>query len=709
MKKLRDLKVDPQNEKLNLKGEFDVKKEPIRKPGANFKKQQSSIHAIRDITGETPKHYHYLRGKKFTPSPYLGNLIKIGVFGFLIIVLINGINAYYNGKKLAENISAQAYEGYSYLLDAGKSTTKIQFDEAAKIFERAEQVFNEAKNQLWFVSTDRTFYAQYANLGQAVTALLESGKHFAKSGGYFSEALEEFNKIPLYFVVKNTDSETGKPSLTGTINKGLAKTDSAIAEITAASELISALDETDLPANVAARVNFAKKKIAEISEILNNTSAHFPALLKLLGDKRPHRYLILLQNNNEIRPSGGFIGSYAIIELNEGYIQKLETHDVYDIDNAYKTHVEPPEEFLYFTDNWRFRDSNYSQDFPLSAKKARWFLEKESGLTVDTVIAINQGLLRDMLEITGPIQVGNFGKLNSENYNLLLSYVIESKLWGEEDPKHILKVFIPAFKEAILKTENLGRVGFKIYRALEQKHILMYSSDEEIQALFEAVGFSGHVHDSAEKEDYLSVINISMGGTKSDWLVEENIHHDTYLDKDGSITDEVTIRRRHLWTDDIYSRWKKILSAYGIAQLSDTIIDILGRGRNFNGIKIYVPDGSILVESNGSDVATKYDRDLKKTYFYTTMEIRAGESKELNIKYKLPFTLDFGLPADSYRLIVEKQPGSPGSILTKTLRAHEDLENLAIYPDEAVFDREGSVIYPTDLVYDRYFAGIWSR
>ncbi|MBI2634419.1 DUF4012 domain-containing protein [Candidatus Peregrinibacteria bacterium] len=714
MKKIRDLKFDPQNERVNLKGDLNVKKEPIGKNRANLKKQSSGVHHMKDISGEKQEHYIYIRGKKFTPPQYLGNLLRIGISGFLIIVVLNGFNVYYAGKKLAENISAEAYEGYSYLIDAGKSATKIQFSEALKTFEKASRNFSDAKDQLWFINTDRTFYAEYDNMGHAVTALLEGGKHFAKAGAYFLEAVEEFNKIPLYFVARNTAGETEHgsvstdplSSISSTVRNGLNKTNIAIEEISAAAELIEKVDENRLPENIAARITFAKRKISEIIEILQSTSEHFPALLKLMGDGRIHRYLVLLQNNNEIRPSGGFIGSYAVVEVKDGYIEKLETYDVYDIDNAYKPYIKPPEEFLNFTKNWRFRDSNYSQDFSLTAKKASWFLELEGGPKIDTVIAINQGLLRDMLEISGPVQVGNFGKLTAENYNLLLSYVIESKMWGAEDPKHILKVFIPAFKNAIMKTEHLSRAGLKLYRALEQKHVMMYSSDDDIQAFFDAMGFSGRVHQTAEKEDYLSVINISFGGTKSDGFVEENISHDTSIAKNGDLIDEITIKRRHLWTDDLYVQWRKTLAAYGITRLDDGIIDILGRGRNAVVIKIYVPDGSILMESNGADVVTKYDSDLKKTYFLTSMEMKYGESGELKIKYRLPFTLDF-TSADTYKLIVEKQPGSRGSLFKKTVHSADGLENLGIYPAEAFLDEDGTATYSTNLVYDRYFSGIW--
>jgi Protein of unknown function (DUF4012) len=708
VKNLKDIKVDPSHKNIDLKGKVSKKKKPIEKTGNSIYKSDSPITEVKDLHSGKKQNYIYIRGKKFNPPKYLGNLIRVAFAGFLIILVINVVNVYVIGKAIERDISDNAYEGYSYILDAGKSATQIQFDNALASFDKAIANFEEAEGDLWFINTDYTFYGQDTNVGQAVNAMLEGGKYFSFAGKYFLEAVEEFNKIPLYFVTKNDPDQKEPPSITDTLKLGLEKTDLAIEQINLASEQILTIEESTLPPELRARVTLAKEKIEEISSTLTATSEYFPAILKLLGDRYPHRYLILFQNNNEIRPSGGFIGSYAIMDINEGYIEKLETYDVYDIDGSYGGIIEPPEEFKSWTQNWRFRNSNYSPDFPTSAIKARWFLEKEGGPTVDTVIAINQGLLTDMLEITGPVEVGDFGALDSINYNLLLSYVIEGKVWGEENPKHLLKMFVPEFKKAILKEENLSKVSSKLYKAIQQKHIMMYSSDEEIQGLFESAGLDGAVHVSEPDEDYLSVIHISTGGTKSEQFIEEVIHHNTEIDADGKMINEVTVDRSHLWTDEVYFMWKKILGEYGFDEMPDHIIDILGRGENKVSTRIYVPEGSVLLETNGSDVQTMYDKDLNKTYFFMEMNTKAGETSSIWIKYSLPFSLEFE-PVGTYKLIIEKQPGSRGSIFTKTLNKAEEIYNLSVYPEDATLTSDGNVTYATTLVYDKYFSALWGK
>lgn len=707
-KTVRDISGKGDNKAVNLAGPQKKTKESPLQKSQSFNKKKSNVRAVNDIKGAKPLKFAYIKGKNFKPPPFLGNLIRVGISGILIILLINIVNIYYKGQALQDQITQSAKEGYSLLFDGGKNASKIEFQQATAAFDQALDSFNQAEREIGFISTGATFYSRDSEITVAANALLGGGKDFAQAGTYFIEAIEQFNKIPVYFFAKNSNEESIEDpgSLSDALQNGLEKTKEAIVHISAASEKIQKINEDLLPSDMKARVILAKEKIAEVADSLSAISEHFPALLKLMGDRYPHRYLILLQNNNEIRPSGGFIGSYAIIDVNDGLIQNIEVFDSYDIDGSYGAVIEPPDEFKSFTSNWRFRDSNYSHDFPTSAAKARWFLQKEGGPSVDTVIAINQGLLKDLLEISGPVQVGEFGKLDSGNYELLLSYVIESKAFGPEDPKHILKVFIPAFKEAIFKQQNISKVSTKLYKAVQQKHIMLYSSDEEVQAFFDAMDLSGRVYQEQEGEDYFSLVHISIGGTKSEKFIEEKISHQTHIDADGSLLNTVTISRKHTWDDALYNQWVAVLKSYGLEDISQQAIDILGRGKNEVSSRIYVPDGSILIDSSNEDILTKYDKDLNKTYFFTKFLVEAGETDTLTISYKLPFTLELENP-NTYRLIVEKQPGSRGSLFNKTVSSDEEVLNLAAFPEETRLEIDGSLTYATNLVYDRYFSGIW--
>jgi hypothetical protein len=105
----------------------------------------------------------------------------------------------------------------------------------------------------------------------------------------------------------------------------------------------------------------------------------------------------------------------------------------------------------------------------------------------------------------------------------------------------------------------------------------------------------------------------------------------------------------------------------------------------------------------------EYDKDVKKSYFFATMEVTAGKTAYLRFKYRLPFLLNLNDTPAGYKLIVQKQPGSRGSIFTKTVHNDPEVKNLSIYPKEAKINSATEITYPTNLVYDRYFSGIWKK
>lgn len=644
------------------------------------------------------------------PIKILTNVLFLFFLSLLILLSVNSYNAYQKGKALEREISSKAFAGISSLLEGGKQTSQIELNKALKSFSEAKAFFNEAKDEAWFIKSDKSSFAKNNVINVALNNLLDSGVSFAKAGEYFLKSMDSFNLIPLYFISKNNSPNKVYPSITDTLKEGLLSIDLAVAEIKIASEKISEVNTEILPNDLKIKVDLAKERIAEISGILNNIKDYYPEILKLLGDEKPHKYLILFQNNQEMRPTGGFIGSYALVEINEGYIEKMETHDVYDLWGLKSAQIDPPEDFRLFTTNWRFRDSNYSPDFYYSAQKALWFLEQEGGVTVDTVIAINQGLLKDFLEITGPVQVGNFGKLDSYNYDTVLSYVIESKMWGAEDPKHILKVFVPAFFKQILDQKYLPKISTKVLRALEQKHIMFYSKDQGLQNLFEKFLIAGRQYELSENEDFIQVINISSGGTKSDKFIEETISHSTIINEKGEIENTVEIKRTHLYNDSILTKWKEILSGFGVTKPENYVLDILGRGRNRNTVRVYIPKGSILLSSTDPEIKISYDEELKKTFINSTIEILAGQTKSVKFTYKLPFKLDFSKENLAvYKLIAEKMPGHPGQIFNKTLELKEGISPVLYYPSTFTKDNFGNLIYSKDLIYDRFFSALLKK
>ena len=743
-KHTENISTDRDPHPINLSGEaFPKRKKKRYIPNLRKTVGHKSITDIRGPQSDKNSSSHnsdkqgiLLRIKPSKSYYAIGNILKIAVSGILILLIVNSVNVYLKGIEVKDSITYSASQGFSKLLEGSKSTTKIQFTEARESFENALQNFEEAEDTLWFIATDDTIYAHESSLASSSKAILNAGKYFSKAGEYFTEALEELNKIPLYVISKNeeggvlnlsdgsgTNADGEKVDVTDFLKLGINKASLALVETRAASLELEKINEDLLPPELKGRFDYAKGKLDQIIKTLESIEDHFPAILKLLGEKHQHRYLILLQNNAEPRPTGGFIGSYAIVDVNDGMIENVKVEDVYHLDDLYTEIVPAPEYLSKYSPNFLFRNSNYSPDFALSGKNAAWMLQKEGGPSVDTVIAINQSLLKEFLEITGPLQVGELeGEFTSENYMAVLTYIIEGKIWGKEDPKHILKIFAPEFQKAIMKKENVSRIMSVLYKAAQQKMIMAYSDDSVIQSLFDTLGISGKMDRPIEDEDYLNVIQVSMGGTKTEPMIEQKIHHDTQLAKDGSITDTITITRKHTFSREHQARWNQQWEEFGFARkdIPGFVVDMLGRAADHVNTRVIVPEGSQLLEVQGTtkdQVEVGYDEDLDRTYFLTEMRVLPGNEVSVTFKYKLPYKLDLD-PLDTYKITIQKQPGTNNSLLTKTLQLRADsdgnaknasddahsLELYTYYPEEAFLASDDQISYATNLVYDRYLS-----
>src|SRR3989344_28805 len=95
------------------------------------------------------------------------------------------------------------------------------------------------------------------------------------------------------------------------------------------------------------------------------------------------KYLILFQNPSELRPTGGFPGTYGVVTFKDGKLQDLKVDDVYNLDGQLQELIVPPIQLQHITPNWGMRDANWFIDFPTSARKITAFYKKESGYEVD--------------------------------------------------------------------------------------------------------------------------------------------------------------------------------------------------------------------------------------------------------------------------------------------------------------------------------------
>jgi hypothetical protein len=581
-----------------------------------------------------------------------GTIFFVFVAGLLIVGVMNLANIYFEGQKIIQGAS---FEEFIELDALRESTVELKGD----------------------------VFAEWREVLKAISHLQD-----------IRQSIEDLEINELEDIASSI--ETHKDLIEKTADS-----------LVAADEILKNVNESVFPEEIETKVHTVKAEFEKYSTFIGRAKEHIPAIENLLGLRYPHRYLILFQNNNEARPTGGFIGSIMVLDINDGELEKSQTHDVYDFDGQYHGYIEPPGEIAELTDQWRLRDSNYWPDFAVSGEKAAWFFQKEGGPSVDSVVAINQSILKKLLEITGPIKIPSLkSEITSENYDVILSYIIESKLTGETTPKEILKEFVPIVQEKALQKENFGEIVALLKEEISQKNLLAYSKNKKVQSYFDSIFASGRMIDPAKKTDYLNVVSTSISGNKSDKYIEQDLIHSSWISKDGEIQNQLKITKKHTFEESDLWGWRQVLEAQGFLEISETVKDILGRGTNKTVVRVYVPKDSELIETTTvADIEKMYDKRLDKEYFIFRMQVAPGEEKSATIDYKLPFKLPFA-PLLSYKLNWQKQPGSQNINFTKKVSA-EGLKNLSNYP--TFIQTQDEVKYFGELLYDEYFASLWRK
>lgn len=290
-----------------------------------------------------------------------------------------------------------------------------------------------------------------------------------------------------------------------------------------------------IPGRWKPEVDRAIRTISEKLEIagkFRDLSETIPEILGLDGKRR--EYMVLLQNEMEIRATGGFVGSYAILSFEGGRLLSFEVKDVYEADGQLKGHVEPPEEIKKYLGEagWFMRDANWQASFPQTSREIQWFLEKETGRKVDGVIGMDLAVAKMILGVTGEIYVPDFKeKVNKDNLYEQAEFWSETNSFpGSTQKASFLGGLGTQLFEEIknLKTTKRWELMMGMVEMLERNEIqLGFNHSETAEAMAEA-GWDGSVYEGECSgprcyADYLYVVESNLGINKANYFLYRNM------------------------------------------------------------------------------------------------------------------------------------------------------------------------------------------
>lgn len=245
-------------------------------------------------------------------------------------------------------------------------------------------------------------------------------------------------------------------------------------------------------------------------------------LPNVLSGSVPKTYMVLFQNNMELRPTGGFIGSFALVTFSGGKLIDEAVYDVYAADGQLKGHIEPPVQLKNYLGeaNWYLRDSNWDPDFRISADRATWFLEKEMDRKVEGVIGLDMEFVKKLLKNIGPVTLSE-SKTVIDHGNIYekIQYVVENNFFpGSHQKSNILS----SLSEALilkLMDSDVSLVGKTVFESLEKKHIQLFSRNKLVQDAFGSLNWSGEV---VKKELWGGLIDANLGVNKGNYFIDRS-------------------------------------------------------------------------------------------------------------------------------------------------------------------------------------------
>ncbi len=601
---------------------------------------------------------------------------------FAIFLILFSLGIAMTGWGLFQSSKPLAFGGYDSL-KAGMTALKGQDLQAAKKwFAKAQQSFADLSSNVNAVAGPTNHYLDSPSYLDAAKRLIQIGVTGSQVGLELTSILEEARGIPQIFLAQNVKGDSSV-KITDILRGIQGRVEPLSQKVLLLRADLEALGKSPLPAEIQAPLAKAREPIDLFLQGLAEVRANFGTALKLLGDKVPHSYLVLMQNNHELRATGGFIGSYLLVDVNDGAIAKLEAHDVYETDGNLIDVVKAPPGIDQVADRLYMRDANYSPDFPTSARQIMWFLEHSRGPSVDTVIAINQTVAEKLLELTGPVDFKGFPMpVTAKNFNDLFSFHIESKQSATSTPKQSLIDFIPSLKDKLFGLRDFSKLGEMAEKLIKGKDIQVYSEDEDIEALATRLGLDGKMVEPDPKTDFVALVTTAIGGNKSDAFIQTQVDHHTKVGLDGKITDTLTIAKTHTWTEKDFSTWQALINQYGTGKENlDTLRYIQGEGKNMDYLRVYVPKGSLLVGLEGADLeALVPSEDLGYTVFALPFgPVVPGQKKTVSLSYQLPFALN-AKTGGSYKFIAQKQAGAENMELKKSLEVPASMMITETFP-----------------------------
>jgi hypothetical protein len=603
---------------------------------------------------------------------------------FIFVLPIHAMNYVAGLRESKSGIERASQAAVSQLLSGADAVLVRDAAAASASFGKANDAITEAQQSVHDLGAVTSLLIsalpQTGDAYRTGQTLLQAGEALSQAGERIAQGvLASQNEL--------------SPTPSSRLKLLTAYISSALPNLKEAAKLIAAVNPTDVPEQHRQMFADLNARLPRLVLIVEEFLSFSDLAQTILGASGTMRYLIIFQNNTELRATGGFMGSFAELSVRDGVITKMNVPGggTYDLQGSLRSFLAAPEPLQLLSARWEFQDANWFPDFPTTARQIMDFYEDAGGGTVDGVIAVNATYVADLIALLGAVDMPEYGRtITADNFLSETQKIVELEYDRYANrPKAFIGDLAPLLLERAMhgSPENFFATLDHVNQGLQTRDLQLYFADGELQREVRQLGWGGELKPT--DGDYLMVVDTNLGGGKTDGVIKEEIDLLVTIDEAGAITNTVTITRTH----------------FGEPGALFTGVN------NVNYLRLYVPQGSTLLSASGFTIpdASLYDfapddfavdddllysmdtllldeasqtaiyNESGKTVFGNWVQTRPGESSTATFTYRLPFAVSAEKPSaflalakralgwpttDEYTLTVQKQSG----VLDRTTR-----------------------------------------
>lgn len=419
--------------------------------------------------------------------------------------------------------------------------------------------------------------------------------------------------------------------------------------------------ETYNDTEIRANIFKAKEMVFQAHQLIKNGKPIISKTSWLLGKDKPRNYLMIFQNDAELRPTGGFWTAYGTLKVDNGKLTPGISDDIYSLDAKYTTATPVPRPLKAYhlnITNWNIRDLNISPDFPTSVEL---FLERYNKITrgkekIDAVIGLDTTVLVNLVRVLGGVGVpgwGNFSAEPDKRCDGCPQIIYQLETIADQPRSFIVsdrKGFLGPLMNSLLSNamgsgkDKIGPLAEVALNDIFQKHVLFYFTDPDTQKAAVLANIAGSITPTDKNTDYFHLNDANMASAKTNLFIKQKIKHEITT-KDGQVEHKISIT---------YTNPTKASNCN--LEKGDLC---LNAPKYRDWFRFYVPTGSKLIKMTGSEVDPVVYEELNKQVFEgfygNNYPLYALASTKTSIQYtsSVPASKD-------YSLLLQKQPGTKG-------------------------------------------------